>query len=266
MATLRLLRITSHCFLDLIREISNGSLFSHRHDSRAISCQNRRKTLTSPSYIVLRRSSIRLFPRMDLISTIFPTTLSPRICPYRTLEEVRTASGPQGVQSSIKYLQYLREIPLDSFDVSRKLVTTSLIRALAIEVVLEAGDGTRNIKEIVVLCRELLASNISADFPVTAFLSLNQVVNVEYFRGRVVQSLGQVIECLHDAVNACPPDLYIMLLALADAFGTRFMVAHSNDDYEEATALLERTLHPDQPGVCRDSIRDEASSIATLLS
>jgi hypothetical protein len=44
------------------------------------------------------------------------------------------------------------------------------------------------------------------------------------------------------------------------------MDTHSNGDYEEATALLERILDPNQPGECPDSTRDLASSLATLLA
>jgi len=44
------------------------------------------------------------------------------------------------------------------------------------------------------------------------------------------------------------------------------METHSNDDYEEATALLERFLDPNQPGECPDSIRGLASSVSTLLA
>jgi chaperonin GroEL (HSP60 family) len=63
-------------------------------------------------------------------------------------------------------------LSLDSFDVPRNDVTTSLIRALAIQVESEAGDGTRNIKEMVVLCRELLTSTLSAGFPDASFYIL----------------------------------------------------------------------------------------------
>ena len=50
--------------------------------------------------------------------------------------------------------------------------------ALSIQVLLEAVDG--NAKEMVDLCRELLTSNITADFPVATFMKLRQAVDVEY--------------------------------------------------------------------------------------
>ncbi len=180
------------------------------------------------------------------------------------LKRSKKFKHPEDVKSSIKYLRYLRGLPLDSFDVHRNVVTT-LIRALAIQVKSEAGNGTRNIEEMVVLSRELLTSNLSAGFPVAAFISLNVAIKAEFIRGRV-QSLDQVIECLRDAVKMCPPGSHLVLFTMADAFGTRFMATHSNDDYEEATALLERILDPNQPGECPDSIQDLALLLATMLA
>ncbi len=41
---------------------------------------------------------------------------------------------PEDIKYAIEYLRYLRGLPLDSFDVHRNSVTTSLIQALAIQV------------------------------------------------------------------------------------------------------------------------------------
>ncbi len=111
---------------------------------------------------------------------------------------------PEDVKSSIEHLWYLRGLPLDSFDLSRNTVTTSLIRALAIQFESEAEDRTRSIKEMVVLCRELLTSDISAAFLVASFICLSGAVNAEFIRGRYIHSLDEVTECLWDAVKVCP--------------------------------------------------------------
>ncbi len=172
---------------------------------------------------------------------------------------------PHDIKYSIEYLRYLRGLPLGSFDLPRNTVTSSLIRALGIRVESEAGDGTRNIKEMVVLCRELLTSNISAGFPVAAFMSLNEAVNAEFDRGRPVQSLDEAIQFLRDAVRMYPPGSHLVLYALADTLRTRFVETHSNDDYEGAMALIERILDPNEPGDCPDWIRDFASSLTVEL-
>ena len=79
---------------------------------------------------------------------------------------------PEGIEYSIKYLRYLRRFPIDSSDVPRSFVTTSLIRALGTQVEWGAANETQIIKEMVVLGRELLTSNLSARevFPIAAFV------------------------------------------------------------------------------------------------
>jgi CHAT domain-containing protein len=184
------------------------------------------------------------------------------------LERLRKFKQPEDVKYSIEYLRSLRGLLRDSFDlpVPRIFLTISLIQALGIQVELEAGDRTRNIKEMVVLCRELLTFNMSADFLVVAFESLNEAAGIEFSRGRSIQLLDEVIECLRDGVKVCPPGSYSVLFALANRLSTRFMETHSMDDYEEATALLEGILNPNQPGDCPDSIRALASPLATVLA
>ena len=172
---------------------------------------------------------------------------------------------PRDIKYAIEYLRYLRGLPLDTLGQPRRVVI-SLIRALAIQVESEAGDRTPKIEEMVVLCRELLTSNISADFPIASFVSLRDAVSAEYNRGRTsIQSLDQVIECLRDAVKLCPPGSYIMMLSLAEVYQLRTMVSPSIDDFEEMTALLERIADPSQPGECPDSIKDQVSLIVSML-
>ena len=204
-------------------------------------------------------------PDLDSDYILFPLLFH---LAYVLIELSEKCGQHDGVQSSIEYLRYLRELHLDddSFIVSRNLVTTALIWALAIQVLLEAGDGAQNTKEMVDLCRELLTCNTSADFPVVAFIKLRQAVDVEYVRGRIL-SLDPAIECLRDAVKACqcPPDSYMILLTLANALTTRFMATQSNDDDEEATVIFRRILDPNQAGECPDTIRDRATDDANIL-
>jgi CHAT domain-containing protein len=181
------------------------------------------------------------------------------------LERSKKFKRPEDVKYSIEYLRYLRELPLESSKVHRYDVTASLIGALSTQVKLDAGDGIRDITEMVALCRELLTSNILTDFPVGAFRSLNQSVDFEIVRGRPVHFLDGVIDCLRDAVKVCPSDSYYVFFALAQQLCNRFLRNHSNHDYEEAAALLERILGPNQPEKCPDSMRVLASPLATLL-
>ena len=181
------------------------------------------------------------------------------------LERSEVSRQFEGLKHPIEYLRYLHGLDLDPFDLPRDLVTASLTRALGTQVCFDSGDATRNIKEMLVLFRELLTIDLSAGFPEDICPHLTAAVLAESHRGRV-QPLDQVIECLRDAAKMCSPDSHCVILALAAALGTRFGETHLNDDYEEAMALLERILDPNRPGECPDSIRDQASSLAAVLA
>ncbi|KAN0128203.1 CHAT domain containing protein [Lactarius tabidus] len=198
-------------------------------------------------------------PYLNIVQLLFLLTLT-------LLQRSEKFKRPEDIKYSIMYLRYLRGLSLDSVDISRSLITTSLIRALAIQVKWEDRDGTQDIEEMVILCRELLTSDLSAGFPVAAFTSLNGAVDSEFIRGRV-QSLNQVIDCLRDGLVMCPlgSSSHLVLFALANTLYTRFIHAHLHDDYEKATALLEWVLDQNRSGGCQDSLRDQASSLATML-
>jgi hypothetical protein len=174
---------------------------------------------------------------------------------------------PEGIKYVIEYLRYIRGFPLDSFDVPRTDVTTSLIRALRTQVTLGTGNGTQEIKEMVVLCNELLSSSKSAVIPAAAFWHLSLAAEEESKHGLPIEMLDEIIECLQDAVQAYPPDSYDayheVMFMLSLTLGSRFSRSHSKKDYEEASVVLERIL---EPGGCPDSFRDTASLFAIALA
>ena len=174
---------------------------------------------------------------------------------------------PEGIDYSIKYLRYLRTFPIDSFDVSRTVVTTLLISALGTQVEWGTGNGTPDIKEMADLSRELLVS-ARGTFPIVAFISLAEAANATEKNKLPIELQDVVIECLRDAVGACPPgsDNVSISLGLVQQLRTRFLETHSLDDYEEGMALLEKILDPTQPGGCPDSIWGVASYHATCFA
>ncbi|KAH9028206.1 CHAT domain-containing protein [Lactarius pseudohatsudake] len=183
------------------------------------------------------------------------------------LERSEKFEQPHGIKCSIKYLRYLRGLPLDSFDLSGYIVTNSLILALAIQVKSEAGDETQDIKEMVVLCRELTSNlSVGSGFPVAALMYLGGAVNAEFIRGRYIQPLDEVIECLREAMMMCPPGSHIVLFVLTNSLFIRFLETRSNNDYEEATSLLERVLDPNHSEKCPDWIRVRAPSLSATLA
>ena len=172
----------------------------------------------------------------------------------------------EDVTGSLVHLRYLRGLPLESFNLSTKDITTSIIRALGVRVEFETGDGEKDIEEMTGLCHELITSN---DFPASAFMSLSEAANAEITRGRPIKSLDRVIECLRDAARVCPQgshsESHSILYALATALGARFYETNSPDDYEGAMMLLERIIDPNQPGEWAD-LRSLASSRAAFLA
>ena len=118
-----------------------------------------------------------------------------------------------------------------------------------------------------VLCRELLIPDLSADFSIAASHFLSEAIWTEFHQGRAdTQLLNQVLACVRDAAKICRPDSHFVFYALARTLRTRFAITRSINDYEEATALLDRILDPNQPGEGLDQIGDLASSAATELA
>ena len=172
----------------------------------------------------------------------------------------------EDIAYSIAYLRYLRRLPLESLDIPRNEVTESLIEQLATQVKSKVKHGTQNVEEMVVLCRELLLSQKSTDFPAGAFMFLSDAAVATSIRRRSVQFLNKVIECLRDAVEVRPPGSDRVLLGLANVLCSRACATHSNDHFEDAMALLERIIDPSQSEGCPDSIRNAASALASSVA
>ena len=197
------------------------------------------------------------------IDTIFDLLF---LLAYALIDRYEEFEQSEGIKYAIEYLRFLRGSSLDSFCSSRNLVTTYLVKGLGILVEVGDGDGTREIKEMVMLCRELLTSNSSTSFPDAAFKSLNVAADADFNHGLPIGLLDEVVECLRDAVKVCPPDSFPTLFALAKTLHGRFRKTHSLDDYEEAMALLENIIDPNRPGVCPDSMRGLAPILAIRLA
>ena len=183
------------------------------------------------------------------------------------LERSEKFKQPEDIKYSFEYLRHLRRFPLDSFTITRANITILLTRALRTQVELGAGNRTQDIKEMVVLCYELLSSSKSAVIPTASFSHLREAANIEFNRGLPIEILDEVIECLQDAGRAHPPGLYDawheVMYALAHTLSNRFTKTHAKEDYEEATAVLEKML---EPGGCPDSFRGCPSLLATTLA
>ncbi|KAI0293136.1 CHAT domain-containing protein [Multifurca ochricompacta] len=126
---------------------------------------------------------------------------------------------PEDAKCAVEYLRYLRGLPLDTFEVPHEAVKTLLVQALGIQVKLEA-----------------------AKYPTHAITALFTAFLWKFNQGRPVQPLDGVIQCFRDALKIFPPGSHLVLLGLATSFSIRYLTNYSNDDYDEAMALLESLI------------------------
>ena len=186
---------------------------------------------------------------------------------YALLERSEEFSEePDDIKYAMDCLWYIRRFPLDSLNVPRTVVTTLLIRSLRSQVRFGVGNQTQDIKVMVVLCNELLSSNKSEDVPTDASIYLSEAVShINLNNEFPTEMLDEMIDCLRNAVKVCSlaPASYKVMYALAKALKLRFIEAHSKEDYDEATVVLEKIL---EPGGCPESFRILPSILATTLA
>jgi hypothetical protein len=146
------------------------------------------------------------------------------------------------------YLRHLRGQPHQAFGIARHKVTTLLVDALAIQVEWGARNLMQNIGEMAVLCRELLAFDMS-DVDTTRSFRLFFITLISKFRLPVPdEPMDQVIECLRVARGQ---QLYRFesRITLAFCLGTRYCRTFANDDYEEATSILDKVITSCSPEI-----------------
>ena len=146
----------------------------------------------------------------------------------------------------IQYLRYLRDLPLEACNTPRNKFLLFFVKILGNHVALHAGDETQAIEEMIGLCRELLALEVSGDYPVEAFTALGSLLSVEFRQALQGRTLDQVIECLREATRMCPPGVHNIHLELATALQFRFLQTHSDGDYHDAMEVLEELVAPDR--------------------
>ena len=146
---------------------------------------------------------------------------------------------PSDITHCLKYLRYLRGQSLQPFGVTDNGVTGLLVRALALQVHLEPGNGMQVVEEMSILCRELLLSDFSEEFLKVILTDLAKAIaHVMTSRDQLPQ---QVIDCLREA-NTRLPDLHEISCVLFASLSWRFRATTSNDDYEDALAALNEMI------------------------
>jgi tetratricopeptide (TPR) repeat protein len=151
------------------------------------------------------------------------------------------SNGPVvgNIKHSIKYFYYLRDLSLEAFGVTRDKVTALLVDALSLQPLQGPADVMTCLKRMTVLCQELLTSDELTGHTALAIETLASAVSS--LHGFDTQLLEQLIECLREA-NARLPDLHDVPYALSCCLFMRFYATKSNNDYDEAIAILDKII------------------------
>ena len=160
------------------------------------------------------------------------------------------------------YLRHLRNQPHQAFGIPRNKVTVLLVEALAIQVEWGARNEMQNIGEMAALCRELLTLDMTDANTTRSFTLFFMAFLSKIHLPAPHQPMEQVIECLRVATN---PQIFRLeaRLTLAFCLATRYFMTHVNDDYEEASSVLDEVITSCSP---RDNFVAQAQQLITGLA
>ncbi|KAH9991651.1 hypothetical protein BJV74DRAFT_795916 [Russula compacta] len=145
---------------------------------------------------------------------------------------------PIDIEHCIKYLRYLRDQLLETSDVTHSDITTYLVQALAIRAELESVNRMRDIKEMAILCHELLTMDVSEALMIdTIKVLVNAIKPIVASRQAPPD---EAIECLCAYIRM--PNLEGVSVVLAMSLAFRFQRTHSLDDYEEAMSIMNKII------------------------
>ena len=138
----------------------------------------------------------------------------------------------------VKYFRYLRDQSLETSRVTRGHIATAFAWALATQMQLESIDPTGSIGDMAVLCCELLSLDVPEELLINAVKALLKLINDQPVS---IPLPDQAIEFLREARTRFP-DLEEVPVRLVFALHDRFLLAHSDADYEEAMSVLEESV------------------------
>ena len=175
------------------------------------------------------------------------------------LRRSQESEQPEDVQSSVIYFRYLRDHfkSIETFDIPRGEIATYLVVTLAHQVELGIGDAMQDIEEMTVLCRELLNSDTSDDYPMEAIMPFSGAIITEFDKKNAKEPPQEVVEVLRMATIP-QPDLDFVSFALARCLCTRFQMTFAIDDYKEVMPILDRIIASHPPGDGLNTMQDKA--------
>ena len=157
------------------------------------------------------------------------------------LQRSQKSKQPDDVNSVIDYFRYLRDHLPEAYDISRNRVMVLLVEAFSIRTRLGSGDRTQDIEDMIALCDELKQDG-PADFTNSALLFLTLAVAGDSSTNEVLNPPSdKSIESLRGASMRWPSCLAFSF-AFAVSLIYRFVQTFSDDDYNEAVAILNRII------------------------
>ena len=138
----------------------------------------------------------------------------------------------------VKHFRYLRDQSLETSRITRGHITTGFAWALATQVQLESIDPMGSIGDMAVLCCELLSLDVPEELLIGAVKALLKFISVQPVS---ISLPDQAIEFLREARTRFP-DLEEVPVRLVFALHDRYLLAHSDADYEEAMSVLEGSV------------------------
>ena len=191
-----------------------------------------------------------------MVSTFFFLT---RTIFYRALK----SKLPKDVACCLKYLYYMRNPSSKCPGVTHDKVIALLVRTLVLQKKLDPGTAMQCLEEMAVLCREQLSSNpFGPELNDTVELFAQAVLNNSDLLDLPLQP---IIECLCEA-NARFPASRSVSMALSWSFRLRFILSHSNQDYEHAMASLDTIITSHSPAESPNKYLTDALAGAAQLA
>ena len=179
------------------------------------------------------------------------------------IQRSEESNQPDDANSSIQYLHCLQGQALEKSRILRNDVTISLIEALAVRAALGFGNGMQDIKDMIALCDELFTLDVSEEFVFRAAMALQQAINAFGNNNRPV--LDQCINILRET-RIRWPDSPTFSFALAFSLVLRFGETLADDDFEEATTILNRIHGSPRPGDSLDRWQHVSLPATIILS
>ena len=182
------------------------------------------------------------------------------------INRLRHFKHPCDAQPCIEYFRYLESQPLEPFGVSLDEVKVGLLAAIAYQVVLGISDAARNIDEIMIRYRILLASNIPqrlVKLAITAFMNAIYVYTDHEPQSEYLEILIDRLREANRRLDSHDPELAMQLALL---LCRRFRKMSSIDDYKEAITLFDQIITSEPNRDCPGPVTANALYFSAILA